>query len=483
MAITGSAGPGLLADRLEAIVIGAALGVAASWFLLPVRTTDVIRKDAARALAALAGYLTAAGAEPAELAGYQARFQQAVEALDRIGGILRLVPRRWRAGPGAWVAAITALHRSAAALPAITRRLAGPGEHEPDPATLTALGADITALRRGIGQRAQPDPAAWGHLAESIILLPASLKTAGTRPSRDRLKPASERVLGYVNRVQGTSYQLSSRLGGTDPSCVYLLDGPGGKHAVLKWSRDPATAAQAEQAAPLIAAARAAGWPVAAWLASGATPSGFPYRILEYAPGVAPGRVTTALANAVLPVIGSQAGLAPDGGPDWSARDHAVVFADDGGHAAAVAAFSAEGAALVAAVRAWTSPFRSITLSSSDLVHGHLVPGNVLLDDSRVTALTGAEGMGKGGRLHDVASLVVHALLWHGEPGALDALLGYAAAHARPGEFEVSLAARLLLVLACQVTVHPGDSSVLIDQAAAALGRLGHAGSDLARAE
>jgi Fusaric acid resistance protein-like/Phosphotransferase enzyme family len=479
----GERGPGLLADRLEAIVIGAAVGVAASWFLLPVRTTDVIRKDAARALAALAGYPTVAATEPAELAGHQARFQQAADALDRIGRILRLVPRRWRTGPAAYVPAITALHRSAAALPAITRRLAGPGEHELDPATLTTLNADITALRRGIGARAQPDPAAWDGLAESIILLPASLKTAGTRPSRDRLRPASERVLGYINRVHGTSYQLLSRLGGTDPSCVYLLDGTGGNRAVLKWCRDPATAAQAEQAASLIAAARAAGWPVSAWLASGATPSGFPYRILDYAPGAAPGRVTSALAAAVLPVIGSQAGLAPDGGPDWSAHDQAVVFANDGGHATTLASFSAQGAALVAAVRAWAEPFRSVTLAAGDLVHGHLVPGNVLLDDGRVTALTGAEGLGKGSRMHDVASLAVHALLWDGEQGALEALLGYAADQACPGEFEVSLAARLLSVLGGQVTVNPGDAGRLIGESAAVPGRLGQAGLDLARAE
>jgi hypothetical protein len=101
------------------------------------------------------------------------------------------------------------------------------------------------------------------------------------------------------------------------------------------------------------------------------------------------------------------------------------------------------------------------------------------MDDGQVTALTGAGALGKGSRLHDVASLAVHALLWDGEPAALDELLRYAADHACPGEFEVSLAARLLTVLARGVTHSPENASQLIGQAAAALARLDLVGSEL----
>ena len=453
----GERGAGLLASRLEAIVIGAALGVAASWFLLPVRTTDVIRGDAARALAALADYVAWASTDPARLADAQARFEKEAEKLKRAGATLwlvtRLAPRRWRAGPAAYVPAIEALRRSAAVLPTVTRQLSSTERSSSEPAPAPPLIDDITALRRGIGARTTPDPDTWARLPRAIADLPTALSQPPAPPAvtatvRDRLWPATERVLGYVNRVHSTAYQLNSRLGGTDPSCVYLLDGPGGSHAVLKWIRDPDRAPQVQRAAPLIAAARAAGWTTPAWLASGATPSGFPYQVQEHAPGATAERVTTQLVRAVLPLIHHQAGLAPAAGHDWSADDQRIVSGGEPDPAGTLAAFSADGAAFVATVRAWTDRFGPVTLPADDLVHGHLVPDNVLMDDGQATALTGAQALGKGSRLHDVASLAAHALLRDGEPGALDELLSYAAEQACPGEFEVSLAARLLTVLA-----------------------------------
>jgi hypothetical protein len=484
----GERGAGLLASRLEAIVIGAALGVAASWFLLPVRTTDVIRGDAARALAALTDYVAGAGTDPASLAGHQTRFEQSVEKLERARATLwlvtRLMPPRWRTEPAAYVPAIEALRRSAAVLPTVTRQLSSTERSSSEPATaeMPPLIEDITALRRGIGAKTTPDPDAWARLPQAITDLPAALSqppapVAVTATARDRLWPATERVLGYVNRVHSTSYQLNSRLGGTDPSCVYLLDGPGGSHAVLKWIRDPAAAPQVQYAAPLIAAAQTAGWTTPAWLASGTTPSGFPYEVQEHAPGSPAERVTTQLVRAVLPVIDHQAGLAPAAGHDWSADDQRVVSGAEPGPAGTLAAFSPDGAAFVATVRAWTERFGPVTPPTGDLVHGHLGPGNVLVDDGHVTALTGAEALGKGSRLHDVASLAVHALLWDGEPDALDGLLRYAADHACPGEFEVSVAARLLTVLARRVTHSPENASQLIGQATAALARLDLVGS------
>jgi hypothetical protein len=505
----GQRGPGLLADRLEAIMIGAALGIAASWFLLPVRTTNVIRRDAARALAALAGYVGAAGTDPARLAGHQAGFRQAVDRLERHGATLRLatwlMPPRWQTGPVAYVPAIEALRRSAAVLPALTRDLSGTEGSGGGPGTVQPLDADIRALRRGIGANIPPDPAAWGRLAQAVADLPAALgrpvppaaelpgpaaaSAGSSRPARvprDRLWSPTERILGYVNRVHGISYQLSSRLGGSDPSCVYLLDGPDGSRAVLKWNRDPATAQQLQRAAPLIAAARAAGWAAPAWLASGTTPSGYPYQVQEHAPGVPAEHVTTRLVHAVLPVIDRQAGLAPAAGRDWSADDRRIVFGagpggtatqeaaadDEPGPAGAVAAFSPGGAALVAAIRARTDPFLSAAWPAGDLVHGQLIPANIVLDGGQLTALTGAAELGMGSRLHDVASLAVHALLWDGEPAAVDELLGYAASHAHPGEFEVSLAACLLAVLASHIARHPDDAARLVGRGAAALGRV-----------
>ena len=83
-----------------------------------------------------------------------------------------------------------------------------------------------------------------------------------------------------------------------------------------------------------------------------------------------------------------------------------------------------------------------------------------------------SEGLGRGSRIHDVASLAAHGLLWDGVPGALDELLSHAAAHAGPGEFEVSLAAGLLAVVAHYVIDDADNASGLIDQASTVLARL-----------
>ncbi|WP_261562346.1 FUSC family protein, partial [Frankia tisae] len=53
----GQAGAGLLQERLAAVALGAAIGLAAAWFVLPVRTGDVLRRRIANLLAALTDYL------------------------------------------------------------------------------------------------------------------------------------------------------------------------------------------------------------------------------------------------------------------------------------------------------------------------------------------------------------------------------------------------------------------------------------------
>jgi hypothetical protein len=51
----------LLRTRLEEIAIGAAVGIAASWFVVPVRTSDVLRRRLADVLAALSDVLASRG--------------------------------------------------------------------------------------------------------------------------------------------------------------------------------------------------------------------------------------------------------------------------------------------------------------------------------------------------------------------------------------------------------------------------------------
>ncbi|GAQ59446.1 fusaric acid resistance protein family protein [Streptomyces acidiscabies] len=77
----------VLTQRLQAILVGAVLGIAVSWLLAPVRTVDVVRRRVADALAVLADALRAHDA--VELRVHQGRFEEAVELLEQVAPPLR----------------------------------------------------------------------------------------------------------------------------------------------------------------------------------------------------------------------------------------------------------------------------------------------------------------------------------------------------------------------------------------------------------
>ncbi|MFM9441639.1 FUSC family protein [Streptomyces acidiscabies] len=79
----------VLAQRLQAILVGAVLGITVSWLLAPVRTVDVVRRRVADALAVLADVLRAQGGSAAELRVHQGRFEETVELLEQVAPPLR----------------------------------------------------------------------------------------------------------------------------------------------------------------------------------------------------------------------------------------------------------------------------------------------------------------------------------------------------------------------------------------------------------
>ncbi|MCX4687744.1 FUSC family protein [Kitasatospora purpeofusca] len=85
----GQSSDDLLRTRLAAIGLGAAVGIAASWLILPLRTRDVLRRRTADALAALTELLgTPGGDRPALLRG-RARFAYGAGQLELLARPLR----------------------------------------------------------------------------------------------------------------------------------------------------------------------------------------------------------------------------------------------------------------------------------------------------------------------------------------------------------------------------------------------------------
>jgi uncharacterized membrane protein YccC len=91
--VAGNAGlstSALLGVRLEAIVAGAVCAVAATWFVYPIRTRDVIRRRLADALLALDEWIVALEAPRDERALKRANFERRIADLERVAHPVRL---------------------------------------------------------------------------------------------------------------------------------------------------------------------------------------------------------------------------------------------------------------------------------------------------------------------------------------------------------------------------------------------------------
>jgi hypothetical protein len=154
----GQTGSHLLYTRLAGILWGGAAGIAASWLLLPIRGTDVLRARHADVLAALTEVLTAVRRDPAQLPERRDRFDRALAEFDRVAPALVAGERltaRWR-GRATVRSTVAALHRCAVPVGALARQAAA------NPALLrtrdvaasaAALTARVVELRRGLARR------------------------------------------------------------------------------------------------------------------------------------------------------------------------------------------------------------------------------------------------------------------------------------------------------------------------------------------
>jgi hypothetical protein len=157
-----SAAP-LLRTRLEEILVGAALGIAVSWFLLPVRTHDVLRRRLADVLAALSDVLAAGAAPVDDLPARRIRFAESVGRLEQLAKTLaaqRLLARLRPGREGAKAYGADALD-AARRLVGPVREFAGAVERDgelfarrQDLGRLrSAVAGHVGALRRAIGGR------------------------------------------------------------------------------------------------------------------------------------------------------------------------------------------------------------------------------------------------------------------------------------------------------------------------------------------
>ena len=275
-------------------------------------------------------------------------------------------------------------------------------------------------------------------------------------------------VLNEVNTASGTRWALLGRLSGGYQSGAYLLGGQDGARAVLKFTDDPAWTPTVLAAAPVVAMARASGWPTPAWLLVGQTSSGLPFQVQEFVDGTTQEVVTHGWLDLVLPVVSRQVGLGREGMRDWSRYDFDVVFSPRSPNREAVSGSGDGGARLTDVVARATHHHEGVVLPDGDLVHGDMNPENVLIGEHGVAGLIDVETLGRGTRLHDVSTLMLYAALW-GDRDVQDRLTAAARGIAAPGWLEVTLSAVAIDLLAFGTRHWPADDLAVMCDAAANL--------------
>jgi aminoglycoside phosphotransferase (APT) family kinase protein len=229
-------------------------------------------------------------------------------------------------------------------------------------------------------------------------------------------RAAAQTVLDEANAAHGTHFQLDRLFdGGFQSGAWHLSDPttPDGR-AVLKWSPDLSWASQIERAAAAVAKIRAAGYPTPAWLAVGTTTSGFGYQIQDFVPGRRPDLVTIREAHLLIDVLETHADLNPDPERCWS--EYVDSMADEREKISRrLELIGPTEQRLVAACGRLLAAAGSVTLPTTDLVHGDFRPGNILLDANgtnsendaqRVAGIIDIEALGNGTRVFDYATLL-----------------------------------------------------------------------------
>ncbi|SEH01004.1 Fusaric acid resistance protein family protein [Nonomuraea solani] len=179
----------MLTVRLAGILLGGAVAIAVSWYVLPVRSTAVARlrvAESVRALAALLQSLQEGGADE-RLPEHRARFEQAVGRVAEIAPPFEARRRllgRWRAGARRHADVFDTLRDSARSLRRITEHVeASPGAR-PEPGMAALIGQarkELGALRTDGADLHATLRRTSEHLAETAA--PRSQPPCTTRPS------------------------------------------------------------------------------------------------------------------------------------------------------------------------------------------------------------------------------------------------------------------------------------------------------------
>jgi uncharacterized membrane protein YccC len=184
----GQGGAGVLAARVGAVAVATVLAVAIAWWVLPIRTTDMIRRRIADVLANVNNLLTAARrSNPKELQAAALAAHSALARLEEASGTMLLHDRFSRATGGrVWVRppladavrGVLALERPLEELTAdLSGRLSNGARIDWETGSeLARVHGTLTSTRRTLGRRPDPDPPIPAPTEEPETPPPAGLR-------------------------------------------------------------------------------------------------------------------------------------------------------------------------------------------------------------------------------------------------------------------------------------------------------------------
>lgn len=278
-----------------------------------------------------------------------------------------------------------------------------------------------------------------------------------------------QEALELINAANHTDYSVSMQYSGGEDQGAFQVVKSDGSHAVLKINRNPLWVSQIKRAKAATDHLRSLGYPVPTYTVVDSTDRGT-FSIQSELPGQ-PGEPTPELIKQVTALIDLQKGqtISEVQGQDWVWYMNAVVFRGEFGNVRALMQYSPETSALVADIEGLVAGLDGKMLPQTDLVHGDMAFGQVLVNDGKVSGVVDWDQVGYGDRTMDLASLWYSLVNY---PDSAAPVMQHMLEVSDKETIKICAAYKMLSMVAWHINKVGGEVGMASEQARTALGLL-----------
>lgn len=218
-------------------------------------------------------------------------------------------------------------------------------------------------------------------------------------------------LLERINYKHGTDLTLKGRYATGENQGAYAVADASGAPFVLKWQATTEMLSRLERARGVAERLVKLGVPAPRYHLIGSFPEGTTYWLQTALPGSPPADLRLSLEHVrqLLDLNERQAGQALSAEQDWSEYVRRVVFAGESGWADTLRRHSPGTRALLGRLERVTAGREDSVSRTSDLVHGDLALGNVLVVGGQVTGIVDWDAAGCGDRALDLSKLLFYS--------------------------------------------------------------------------